>query len=64
MSHSKCLFDKSPFAVKSTTQLSYPFIRDYPILVIDDEVDNASVDTGEQYFDENDQPKKEYDQRL
>ncbi len=64
MSHSKCHFDKSPFAIKSTTHATYPFIKDYPILVIDDEVDNASVDTGEQYFDENDQPKEEYDPKT
>lgn len=31
-----------------------------PLLVIDDEADNASVDTGEQVFDENDEPDEEH----
>lgn len=31
-----------------------------PLLVIDDEADNASVDTGEQAFDENDEPDEEH----
>lgn len=31
-----------------------------PLLVIDDEADNASVDTGEQEFDENDEPDEEH----
>ena len=37
------------------------FIKNYPILVIDDETDNASVDTGDQtyYDDENPDPNYE-----
>ena len=36
-------------------------VRDVPLLVIDDEADNASVDTREQAFDENGQPDDDHD---
>jgi len=35
-----------------------------PLLVIDDEADNASVDTGEQVFDENGQPDEEHQPKV
>lgn len=38
-----------------------PRIRDVPLLVIDDEADNASVDTRQQAFDENGAPDAEHD---
>ena len=38
---------------------SFPFI-DYPVLIIDDEVDNGSVDTGEQTYDDEDDPNQNY----
>ena len=36
-------------------------VRDVPLLVIDDEADNASVDTREQAFDENGEPDSDHD---
>jgi hypothetical protein len=38
-----------------------PIVRNLPLLVIDDEADHASVDTGEQEFDENGQPDPDYE---
>ena len=35
-------------------------IKNKPILIIDDEVDHASVDTGSQEYDEEDNPNEEY----
>ena len=41
------------------------FIKDQPILVIDDEVDNGSVDTGEQYWDpDTGEPNEEYNPKT
>ena len=41
------------------------FIKDQPILVIDDEVDNGSVDTGEQYWDPTTgEPNDEYNPKT
>ena len=41
-----------PFKLKSKLSgRTDSFIKNEPILVIDDEVDNGSVDTGEQYYD-------------
>ena len=41
------------------------FIKDQPILVIDDEVDNGSVDTGEQYWDPiTGEPNDEYNPKT
>lgn len=37
-----------------------PIVSNLPLLVIDDEADHASVDTGEQLFDENGQPDLVY----
>ena len=42
----------------------FPLIKNKPILVIDDEVDHASVDTGTGAIDENDQPNEEYDPKT
>jgi hypothetical protein len=42
----------------------FPLIKDKPILLIDDEVDHASVDTGIGAIDENDQPNDEYDPKT
>ena len=39
-------------------------IKDQPILIIDDEVDHASVDTGTQEYDENDNPNEEYNPKT
>jgi hypothetical protein len=66
LSHSKCEFEKKPFKIISTSANSYPFIRNkpFPVLVIDDEVDNGSVDTGEQIFDDNGKPREEYDPKT
>ena len=41
-----------------------PYLKKSPILIIDDEVDNASVDTGNQYYDENDNPNEEYNPKT
>ncbi|HEY9233824.1 MAG TPA: Z1 domain-containing protein [Phenylobacterium sp.] len=38
-----------------------PIVTNLPLLVIDDEADHASVDTGEQYFDEDGQPDLEHE---
>lgn len=40
------------------------FHTGYPLLVIDDEADNGSVDTGEQTFDEFGNPNKDYDPKT
>lgn len=39
-------------------------ITDYPLLMIDDEADNASVDTGGQPYDESGNPDPEYDPKT
>jgi len=38
-----------------------PIVVDVPLLVIDDEADNASVDTGQQQFDQDGQPDEDHD---
>ena len=43
---------------------NYPLIKNKPILVIDDEVDHASVDTGVGAIDENDEPNEEHDPKT
>ena len=43
---------------------SFPFIRDYPVLIIDDEVDNGSVDTSEQTYDDEDDPNQNYNPKT
>ena len=43
----------------------HSFIKDQPLLVIDDEVDNGSVDTGEQYWDPvTGEPNEEYNPKT
>lgn len=59
-SHTRgCDFKDKTFEIVSDTASSFPFIRDYPVLIIDDEVDNASVDTGDQPDDHQDEETKE-----
>jgi hypothetical protein len=41
-----------------------PMVKDLPLLVIDDEADNASVDTGEQGFDETGRPDPDYEPKT
>lgn len=55
-------FSNNPFELISDAEA--PYLNKSPILIIDDEVDNASVDTGNQYFDENDNPNEEYDPKT
>ena len=43
---------------------NFPIIKNKPILVIDDEVDHASVDTGTGAIDENDEPNEEHDPKT
>ena len=59
-SHTRgCEYKDKTFEIISDTASSFPFIRNYPVLVIDDEVDNASVDTGDQPDDNQDDEIKE-----
>lgn len=39
-------------------------VTNLPLLMIDDEADNASVDTGEQYFNEDGKPSEEYEPKA
>lgn len=41
-----------------------PIVTNLPLLMIDDEADHASVDTGNQVFDENGQPDPDYDPKT
>lgn len=41
-----------------------PIVRNLPLLVIDDEADHASVDTGEQAFDDSGQPDPDYEPKT
>ncbi len=52
------------FIKANTISPNFPIIKKKPILVIDDEVDHASVDTGTGAIDENDQPNEEYDPKT
>jgi hypothetical protein len=52
------------FKIISDMASSFPFIRDYPVLIIDDEVDNGSVDTGEQTYDDEDDPNQNYNPKT
>jgi hypothetical protein len=52
---------EKPFSLK--VEGNFPVIDKFPILVIDDEVDQASVDTGLQDFN-NDTPDEEYDPKT
>ena len=49
---------------ENTKRPNYPLIKNKPILVIDDEVDHASVDTGVGAIDENDEPNEEHDPKT
>ncbi len=54
-----------PFKLRQMHGGKPPFIRDIPILVIDDEVDSGSVDTGEQYLNvETNEFDPEYDPKT
>ena len=63
LSKARCQFKNKTFDIDSGTSASFPFINNYPILVIDDEVDNGSVDTGEQSYDDED-PDEEYNPKT
>ena len=52
------------FKIISDTANSFPFIKDYPVLIIDDEVDNGSVDTGDQTYDNEDDPNENYNPKT
>lgn len=54
------IVENNPFKLRKKHGGDPPFIKNYPLLVIDDEVDNGSVDTGEQFYDENGDPNPEY----
>jgi len=41
-----------------------PFVSDFPLLLIDDEADHASVDTGEQEFDGDGNPDPEHEPKA
>ena len=56
--------DSKPFRIKGHHGDYNSFIKDRPILVIDDEVDNGSVDTGEQKLDEKGEFDPEYDPKT
>lgn len=56
--------DNRPFKVRGLHHSSPPFINNKPILVIDDEVDNGSVDTGEQQINEEGKFDLEYDPKT
>ena len=56
--------NSKPFKIKGAQGDYGSFIKDKPILVIDDEVDNGSVDTGEQPLDEKGEFDPEYDPKT
>lgn len=43
---------------------NWKLVTKLPLLIIDDEADNASVDTGEQVFNEDDTPDKEHEPKT
>ena len=53
-----------PFKLRQRYGGTPPYITKSPILVIDDEVDNGSVDTGEQHFNEQGIADPEYDPKT
>ncbi len=53
-----------PFKIRGFHNTLPPFIRDKPILIIDDEVDNGSVDTGEQLVNEEGNFDQDYDPKT
>lgn len=46
------------------TVTGHPVVTNLPLLVIDDEADHASVDTGDQDFDENGQADPDYEPKM
>ena len=56
--------DHKPFKIRGDQGDYGAFIKDKPILVIDDEVDNGSVDTGEQKIDEKGEFDPDYDPKT
>ena len=56
--------DNRPFRIRGHLDSNPPFIKDKPILVIDDEVDNGSVDTGEQSVNEKGEFDPDYDPKT
>ena len=60
----KNIKEAEKFIKATTISPDFPIIKKKPILVIDDEVDHASVDTGTGAIDENDQPNEEYDPKT
>lgn len=69
---SNIIVKDKPFSIKqivghnkvSNLSPDFPIIKNKAILVIDDEVDHASIDTGVGAIDENDQPNEEYDPKT
>jgi len=53
-----------PFKIRGLNDSFPPFVKDKPILVIDDEVDNGSVDTGEQLINEEGKFDPDYDPKT
>ena len=53
-----------PFKIRGLFNTLPPFIKDKPILIIDDEVDNGSVDTGEQLVNEEGRFDLDYDPKT
>ena len=56
--------ENKPFKIKSEFGDTNSFIKDKPILVIDDEVDSGSVDTGEQPIDGKGEFDVDYDPKT
>lgn len=49
------------WAANAKDEQGRPYVRDVPLLVIDDEADQGSIDTKEGAFDENGEPDPEHD---
>ena len=56
--------ESKPFKIKSEFGDTNSFIKDKPILVIDDEVDSGSVDTGEQPINDQGEFDADYDPKT
>ena len=56
--------ESKPFRIKSEFGDTNSFIKEKPILVIDDEVDSGSVDTGEQLLNDKGEFNPEYDPKT
>lgn len=55
---------KSHVADANDAATNRKFVTKLPLLVIDDESDNASVDTGEQFFDDEGNPMSDYEPKA